>query len=244
VQINNHIIADILGDNVKVEYPVSGGARVSKNLSLDSFCTIMSNNVTKKNATKIYPIGLRVKAENENNIIVGYEIMEHVGEMKFQNDEPRGRGPGSVLAFNSVWPNAMTFVEFRKGANGFSLYKFYQFALKSPITSLSDTLFVWPGSNVFSGHDVCIGNIRVDSIQTIEESASMPFLFYNGVSNNDLTGDKFTPFKPEGSSDTINHPHVLYRYLEVKDGQEPKKFPYDILKISQTVSTFLRNHGY
>lgn len=243
---NEHILIDILGENVKVDYPSVGTRRAVKELTLDSLCKIMSKSTESKQVKKIYPIGLRVKAENTNRIMVGYEVLEHVGDMKFRKEDTNSRDENSVMSFNSVWPNGMTFIEFERGSDGLRCLKFYQFSLMSPVTSLTDQLYVWPGSNVFDRPDynICIGHISVDKIQSIEESGNLPFLFYNGISNNDLTSGKFNPYTPEGSKERITHPHVLYRYLEVKDGVEPKPFPYEILKQALTINEFLKNHGY
>lgn len=197
---------------------------------------ILAGTSTGKEVT-FNPPGLRVHGRCGDKVIVGYEFPERVGDMPFSDQ--RGSEPYNI---KSVWPWGMTFIEFTDTPDGMKWSTFYQFGLKGPITTLDNMMYVWPGSNVFGGHNCCIGDIKVPKLKGIEQTGGMPFIFYNGISNPDLSDHRFTTFTVDGKN--IQRPIDLYRHLEVKEGEAPKQFPYDIMMNAKTLKSFLTEKGY
>lgn len=219
-----------------ISYEVNNRKR-SKTIPADALCkAILAGTNTGKQVT-FNPPGLRIHAKCGDKVIVGYEFPERVAKIPFRVD-------GEVVEYESVWPWGVTFIEFTDTPEGLQWTTFYQFGLKGPMMNTDTMMYVWPGSNVFGGHNCCIGDIKVPKIKGIEQTAGLPFLFYNGVSNTDLSEHRFTAFTPEGSKTKISMPIKLYRYLAVENGKPPKPFPYDIMKNAKTVKSFLSERGY
>ena len=228
----------IRGGLVDLEYPNPRNpkAKVSKTVKFEDFCSIISSNIKKTEAIELMPIGLRVTAENDTHVLVGYEFPERIGSMKFN------RGGDTPKEIQSVWPWGITFVQFKKDAKGLLFTHMYQFALKGPLVSLNDMLHTWPGSNVFDDARVCTGEMLIKHVPDIMSSGGFPHLFYNGISNNDLTGGCFKGFSEGGAR--IDKPYELFTHLAVKKDEAPKPFPYDILNQRITAKEFIKCHGF
>jgi hypothetical protein len=210
----------------------------SKTIPTEALCKAILSGMNTGRQVNLSPLGLRLHGRSGDKVIVGYEFPERVANMPFTDDD------GKKISFDSVWPWGLTFIEFSDTPEGLQWSTFYQFGLKGPITSLDTMMSQWPGSNVFGGHNCCIGEIKVPKIPSIEQTGGLPFIFYNGISNRDLSEKRFTPFVPEGTKSKITRPLELYRYLTVKSGEQPKPFPYDIMINAKTIRSFLTEKGY
>lgn len=228
------INASIENGVAQVTYESQGTKKV-KNITADALGKAIMESLSSAKSCDIFPLGLRIKGEAGDKVIVGYEFPERVVELPFNRE-------GSVVKIKSVVPWGLTFIEFTKTREGLQWSRFYQFALKGPIANGDTQLFVWPGSNVYDSFNCCIGDIKVPKLQGIEQTGGLPNLFYNGVSNNDLSRNRFLPLKV--GDRTINFPYELYKHLEVKQNEQPKEFPYQILREATKLSAFLSSGGY
>ena len=229
------IQAEIMNDVTAVSYE-SYGCKRTKQITTEDFAkAILSSNPNSKKCT-ISPLGLRIHAESGDKVIVGYELPERVAKLPFRRDS-------SKFVINSVLPWGMTFISFTKVHEGLQWNSFYQFALTGPIVSKDTQMFVWPGSNVYESYNCCIGKIDVPKLSGIEQTGGLPYIFYNGVSNGDLSGNRFIKFSDDKGK-YIEYPFDLFNYLAVKDGDTVKPFPYEILKPATTVGSFLSSGGY
>ena len=220
---------------LQYENPKGGKGKVNKTVKFEDFCSIISKGIKKVAGIELLPNGLRIQAESDSSVIVGYEFPERVGTMKFSSD-------GGVKEINSVWPWGLTLIVFKKDAKGLLYQQMYQFALKGPMVSLNDMLYFWPGSNVFDDARICTGDMLIKHVPDVASSGGFPHLFYNGISNTDLTGNKFNTFKV-GSSE-IDRAYKLFKHLDVKPGEAPKPFPYDILKQQLVAKEFIKCRGF
>lgn len=221
-----------------VKYSDDGRKRV-KSVSAEAFCNALLTGIQTSKQVTLNPLGLRVHATSGDKMIVGYEMPERVGEMPFR----MSRDSNDIERIKSVWPWGITFIEFNKTPEGYRWSTFYQFGLKGAITGIDTQMFVWPGSNVYGGHNCCIGEINIPKLRDISQTGGLPFIFYNGVSNRDLQENRFNDFN-EGSH-KIDTPYKLYKdVLQVKDGQMPKPFPYNIMISAKTIKSFLEEKGY
>lgn len=230
-----------MGINATIENGVAtvsyskNGRRRTKNITIEAFGTALSACTKAGKQCHINPAGLRIHGVSGDSVIVGYEFPERVAQIPFDDG-------GTKVKVNSVWPWGLTFIKFVKTPNGLQWDKFIQFGLTGPITTLDTQLYVWPGSNVYGDHRCCIGSINVPKLENIDQTGGLPYLFYNGVSNTDLSEGRFKPFKVNGRE--IHRPIDLYKHLQVKSGETPKPFPYDIMKPAMTLKSFLTDGGY
>ena len=214
----------------------SQGMKKLKNITADALAKAILDSTASAKRCDIYPMGLRVHAEAGDKVIVGYEYPERVVKLPFRRDS-------GVVNIEAVIPWGLTFILFTKTRDGLQWSRFYQFAMKGPVSNGDTQLFVWPGSNVYDSYNCCIGDISVPKLKSIDQTGGLPHLFYNGVSNGDLSRNRFTPFdKPDGT--TVAYPYDLYKYLEVKKDEKPKEFPYHILKEATRLNTFLSSEGF
>lgn len=217
-----------------VSYTIEGRKKI-RTIPSESFCKAILSSSNVGSECTIMPVGLRIKAKAGDHVIVGYEFPERVILTKFRDN-------GRNFEFNTVQPWGMTFIEFTDTPEGLQWSRFYQFALKGPITNGDTQMYRWPGSNVYDDYHCCIGDIKVPKIPSIEQTGGLPFIFYNGINNRDLSGGRFKTFKDAKGVD-IDVPFKLYKSLEVVDGVV-KPFPYDILYDAVRVKSFLSNGGY
>ena len=234
--MSDKLVATIENGIAHINYEVNSRKK-TKTILVEALCkAILAGTNTGKSLT-FNPPGLRIQGKCGDRVIVGYEFPERVAKMPFSFNNEK-------IELESVFPWGMTFVEFSDTPEGLQWDTFYQFGLKGPLISLDNMMYVWPGSNVFQSHKCCIGNIKVPKIKSIEPTAGLPFLFYNGVSNNDLSDKRFVPFTPEGGTERISSPIELYRHLSVENGKNPKPFPYDIMINAKSLKSFLSERGY
>lgn len=232
--MSNEITAVIKDEMALVSY-VSDGRKRTTNVPAEALCKALmaGSNIGRK--LVFTPPGMRVNGVSGNNVIVGYVMPERVGAMPFRIDSKN-------VEYNSVWPCGVTFITFNSTPQGLVISMFYQFGLKSPVLNGDTMMYQWPGSNVYPDNHCCIGNISVPAIGSIEQTGGLPFIFYNGISNSDLSDGRFKPFEDGGN--TISRPKDLYKMLSVKKGEEAKPFPYDIMKNACTLNSFLNERGY
>lgn len=234
------IKATIENGVASISYEAEGRKRI-KNIPSEAFCKALLKSADAGKSCLITPIGLRVSARNGDRVMVGYEMPERVAPMTFHKSTQKG---SKKIEVKTVIPWGLTFIEFKDTPEGLQWTKFYQLAMKGPLINGETDLYVWPGSNVYDGHNCCIGKIDIPKLNGIEQTGGLPFIFYNGVNNDDLSGGKFTSFKGEDGK-TIQYPVDLYAtHLVVKDGVAPKPFPYDILKPAVKLKSFLSNGGF
>ena len=216
---------------------ISNGRKKNKTVQADALCKPILAGSESAKEVRFNPPGLRITAKSGDRLIIGYEFPERVAKIPFNEG-------GDAIELNSVWPWGITFIEFSDTPEGLKWNTFYQFGLKGPISTMDTMLYMWPGSNVFEDHRCCIGSIKVPKLAGIEQTGGLPFIFYNGVSNRDLSDNRFKRFTPQGETKAIVKPLDLYRHLSVKDGAQPKPFPYDIMENAFTLKSFLTERRY
>ena len=228
------IKASIENGIAQVTYESQGTKRI-KNITADALGKAILESNSSVKACDVFPLGLRIKGESGEKVIVGYEFPERVADLPFYRD-------GNAVKIKSVLPWGLTFIEFTRTKEGLQWSRFYQFALKGPINDAETQLYVWPGSNVYDSFNCCIGEVKIPKLQGIEQTGGLPHMFYNGISNSDLSRNRFIPL--DTGNKTVSLPYDLYKHLEVKDGEQPKEFPYKILKEATKLNAFLSSGGY
>lgn len=249
VNLNTSTVrVEIAGKLVKIESGAGDLADKTRYVSLSSFVSALQENMEVKNSCRIFPTGLRVLVESPKGLIVGFEAPERLGQVVYRTSEDK------LIKFkNTVIPSGMTFIDFKRvGENEYSIVNFYQVATKGTVFNGDDMLYIWPGTNVWSDSRVCIGDIKRSGYSSIENLGSLQYLFYNGVNNDDLCSgkykiDKLLKIYPEASKSKYctasnmeaAHPSILWDFFNVKEGEKPKPFPYEILKNRLTLKDFL-----
>lgn len=229
-------ISAIIDDGIATVSYEEKNRKHTKTIPADAFCKAILAGTNTGKQVMFNPPGLRLHAKAGDRVIVGYEFPERVAKIPFCENNKN-------IELDSVWPWGITFIEFSDTPEGLQWSTFYQFGLKGPITNLDNMMYQWPGSNVYGGHNCCIGSIKVPKIKNIEQTGGLPYIFYNGISNRDLSENRFVAFKDDKGK-TITSPFALYSYLKVESGQQPKPFPYDIMINAKTVRSFLTEKGY
>lgn len=275
---------DVDGDYSSILYTTEDQQTKVKNVLTSNLASIFaeaSKEVTVK-SIEILPPSLRIKIETSKSTILGFEIPEHVGRMRFHpsvyrrwydrlEDKPfdveieadadvdpdkvprefkfyadpkcgpvsfsydyeegiTDRSSRLIESFDSVFPGGLSFIVLTKvGTNEWRVgsSSFYQYALGGPLTDLSTPVYRWPGTNVFTeANNVCIGNIGTMKVNDLSKTGYLPWMFYNGVSNNDLEAGKINK---EFCEDVRVYPYDIFRSLIVDSENPPKPYPKDAL---------------
>ena len=233
-------IKDRLAD-ISYLAPGSSSKQVSKTIPVDTLCKILSDRARGEQELVIFPNGMRFHGRISGRVIVAFEDPELIRRINYRVGLSGGTSENVV--WNCRLPMAMTIIEFvETNSKRLQFRRFYQFALKSPFFGLETPLFMWPFTNVYDDGSCCLGGINIPEYPSITETVSAVNLFHQGTYNNDMTNNRINTYNPPGGGVSITTPQALWRHLQ--DNDNPKAFPYSVLKPMTTVRTLLDRAGY
>ena len=245
----NTVKLEIAGKLVKIIGEENSIEDSTRYIALSNFIGALQDSTKTAATCRIFPTGLRILAEFPQGLVVGFEAPERTVTIKYR----RGGDDNVVVFENCVIPSGMTFIKFKKVGEGtYTIIDFYQVATRGTVFDGEDMLYTWPGTNIWDDGRVCIGGIKRDGYKTLETYGSLQYLFYNGINNDDLSHSKYDMealkrLHPDvescdfytNSDSRSAHPIILWDYFQVKEGEQPKPFPYEILKPRLKLKDFL-----
>ena len=177
-----------------------GTSTIEKNLSLESFGQIANKFANTESEWLPSEYGLQKTKETKN---YSYALI---------TTPPRYRQVVYGDKFEILVPALAWFICLRKnGSNSMSMSKSKVFAMKGPVLTTQEFLYLAPFSNVYDNtENICWGHEEGSLRFTNQKGLqSIPDRFFNSEFNNDLDSSRFNKFFSSYSSNTeyfkVNH---------------------------------------
>lgn len=209
-------------DYVELEYRSQNGTIRERLISMQDFTKVLAATAKVENFAHVLPPGARYVAKKGAEVYIGVEFFPCIREMKHV----------SKKAANTPLPGGIFFVCAKEVPGGFAFSGLSLFATKGIITDGNAMLYDWPGANVGGEGGVCMGRgaSSFQKLKSYKQIGDIAHLFFQYTANNDMSGNRFTPYK--GVSD----PQELYILLEKEKATE---FPLEVLRPICTISEYL-----